>query len=77
MQRGIAVIDRVAINVASGKMVTSSEKNLDPLEGLPVIESMEDLMVQDCSSTTVSLFRVDEKLILVDEVPEGLHRTGI
>jgi hypothetical protein len=74
---GIAVIGRVSINVTFRKVVASSEKDLDPLERVPIKKPMKDLMLQNRPSTTISLFQIDEKLILMDEVSEGIHRTGI
>lgn len=77
VQRGIAIIDWVPVNEIAKKMVASIKEDLDSLERISVIESMEDLMLQNRSSATVALFEIDEKLILVDEVCEGLHRTCI
>jgi hypothetical protein len=77
VERGIAVVDRVPVNVISRKVVTRIKEDLDSLEGVSVIESMEDLMLQNRSSATVALFEIDNELILVDEVSEGLHRTSV
>jgi hypothetical protein len=59
VERGIAVIGGVSVNVIARKMVTCTKKDLDPLERIPVIESMEDLMLQNRFSATVSLFEID------------------